>query len=333
MRVGTPDWTTDSSCMPLLRRLALCAGLGIALAAPLPAAAQQLAFDQRNWGSDVEFSYRFRDGARREHAVSFRIPARDVEEAMDAFRGFSIGSLYQHMDAAIGEAARKAGVQVRISMAPDGGRSAELRGPSDAVRKLDGLLPTIAEEARVEYLRQHLRANESNIIYIDYPAAVRQAIPVLRPLAQALKRQTADLPERAVVQHALTFFQTIPSDELTHLGRYGGIDFAPAAAMLKINAGDCDSKAVGMAAVMRHLLPGRRLVIVRMPPRRLDAGHAVVMADLPAEPGDAVLEHRGRVYVALEAAGPALAPVGAVDYRAVEHLDRPRELAVVEVGR
>ena len=47
------------------------------------AGAQQVAFDHRSWGSDVEFSYRFRDAARREHALSFRIPERDVETAME----------------------------------------------------------------------------------------------------------------------------------------------------------------------------------------------------------------------------------------------------------
>jgi hypothetical protein len=334
MQVGTPDGTTDPPCMSLLRRLALCAGLGIAAcAAPSAASAQQLAFEHRTWGSDVEFSYRFRDASRREHALSFRVPERDIEEAMGSFRSFSLGALYQHMDAAVAEAGRKAGVQVRITMAANGSRSADLRGPSDAVRQLNGLLPTIAEEARVEYLKQHLRRNEGNFIHVDYAAAVRQAIPVLRPLAQALRRQAADLPERALVQHALTFFQTIPYDDLTNLGRYGGVDFAPSAAMLKINAGDCDSKAVAMAAVLRQLQPARRLIIVRMPPRRLDPGHAILMADLPAEPGDATLQYRGQVYVALEATGPALAPVGAVDERAAEHLDRPRELVVVEIGR
>jgi hypothetical protein len=320
--------------MSLLRRLALCAGLGVAVCVvPSASSAQQLAYDQRSWGSDIEFSYRFRDAGRREHALSFRVPERDVEEAMASFRSFSLGALYQHMDAAVAEAGRKAGVQIRITMAPDGSRSADLRGSNDAVRQLNGLLPTIAEEARIEYLKQHLRRNEGNFIHIDYAAAVRQAIPVLRPLAQALRRQAGDLPERAVVQHALAFFQTIPYDDLTNLSRYGGVDFAWAAAMLKINAGDCDSKAVAMGAVMRSLFPSRRLIIVRMPPRRPEPGHAILMADVPVEAGDAALQYRGQVYVALEATGPALAPVGAVDERVAEHLDRPRELVVVEVGR
>jgi hypothetical protein len=332
MRVRTPDGTTDPSCMSLVRCLVLCAGLATAVM-PSTASAQQIAFQQRSWGSDVEFSYRFRDAARREHALSFRIPERDVEEAMGSFRSFSNGALYQHMDTAVTGAARKAGVEMRITVAPDGSRSAAYDGAADAVRRLNGLLPTIAEEARVEYLKKHLRRNEGDFIYIDYVAAVRQAIPVLRPLAQALRRQAADLPERALVQHALAFFQTIPYDDLINLGRFGGVEFAWAAAMLKINAGDCDSKAVAMAAVMRQLLPSRRLIIVRMPPRWSDLGHSLLMADLPAEPGDATLQYRGQVYVALEASGPGLAPVGVIDERAAEHLQKPRELVVAEVGR
>ena len=321
--------------MPMTSRLACVAGVAAALAlAAAPCAAQQLAFDQRNWGSDVEFSYRFRDGARQEHALSFRIPEREVEAAMASFREFTPGSIYQHQDAAIREAARRAGVQVRITITPDGGRSAQLSGPADAVRRLDGLLPTIAEEARAEYLKQHLRRNEGNNIYVDYVAAVRQAVPVLRPLAQALRRQVGEASERAVAQHALAFLQTIPYDDLINIARFGGIDFAQPAAMLKLNAGECDSKAVAMAALMRHLLPARRLIIVRIaPPRGLDVGHVLLMADLPAERGDATLEYRARTYVALEAVGPALAPVGVVDGRTAGRLDRARELTIDEVGR
>jgi len=82
------------------------------------------------------------------------------------------------------------------------------------------------------------------------------------------------------------------------------------------------------------MLPARRLIIVRIPPPRgLETGHVLLMADLPPERGDATLEYRGRTFVALEAVGPALAAVGMVDERAAGHLDRPRELTIDEVGR
>jgi hypothetical protein len=109
----------------------------------------------------------------------------------------------------------------------------------------------------------------------------------------------------AKVALALGFFQEIPYATLEDKHRQGG-DFLPAPALLAQNRGDCDSKAVALAAVLRTFTRFRKLAVVTMP------GHAILAVEMPAQDGDATIRQGGRLYVALEPAGPALASIGKV---------------------
>jgi hypothetical protein len=92
---------------------------------------------------------------------------------------------------------------------------------------------------------------------------------------------------------------------LEDTSRQGG-DFLPAPALLAQNRGDCDSKSVALAAVLRSYVPSRTLAVVTMP------GHAVLAVDLPPEGGERTIRTAGRPLVVLEAAGPHLLPVGEI---------------------
>jgi len=56
--------------------------------------------------------------------------------------------------------------------------------------------------------------------------------------------------------------------------------------------------------VLRTFTRFRKLAVVTMP------GHAILAVEMPAQPGDTTIKQGGRLYVALEPAGPALAPIG-----------------------
>lgn len=312
-----------------LRILALA--LALAAFGP-PARAQQLAFSQRETGDEVAFQYAFRDHGGAERRLAFRLSSRDVEAGMALFRGFSIAGASAAIDLAVAAEARKAGVTATFSGRPDGGRTIRIDGPPKNTAAFGQRLEAIVERARGAYLREHLRVAEGPAIYVDYAAAVRRHVAMLRPLAEALGRLAKGLPERETAGLALAFLQSIPYDEFADVGRFGGVDYAPAPAMLKLNAGECDSKSAALGAILRTLLPQRRLVLVRMPETATAVGHALLMADLPPQAGDATLMHEGRRYVALEAAGPATVPPGVVDSRAAAHLRRTGNLVVVPVG-
>src|SRR6202012_2872913 len=142
-----------------------------------------------------------------------------------------------------------------------------------------------------DYLARHLRRKigERRIV-VDYAAATAALQGPLRAVARAL----GDVPDvanedRARVALALGFFQEIPYATLDDKQRQGG-DFLPAPALLAENRGDCDSKAVALAAVVRNFTRFRRLAVVTMP------GHAILGVEMPAAPGDATIRQGGRQY-------------------------------------
>ena len=97
---------------------------------------------------------------------------------------------------------------------------------------------------------------------------------------------------------------------------------APAPALLAQNRGDCDSKAVALAAVLRTYTPGRKFAVVTMP------GHAILAVDLPSDPEDWAIRADGRQFVALEVAGPAMAGVGQVGAATARMLKEGREVEI-----
>ena len=117
-------------------------------------------------------------------------------------------------------------------------------------------------------------------ILVDFAAATTALQAPLRALTKALG-DVPDVPndDRARVALALGFFQEIPYATLEDKQRQGG-DFLPAPALLAQNRGDCDSKAVALAAVLRTFTRFRKLAVVTMP------DHAILVVEMPAQAGD-----------------------------------------------
>jgi hypothetical protein len=178
-------------------------------------------------------------------------------------------------------------------------------------------------QSEKSYLEAHLRRRvDEHRIMVDFAAATLALQGPMTAVARALgATPNVENSDRARIALALAFFQEVPYAVLEDKDRRGG-DFLPAPALLAQNRGDCDSKAVALAAVLRTYAPSRRLVVVTMPE------HAILAADLPAEPGDQTIRQQGRQYVALEAAGPALAPVGRVGGHTAKYLREGRETEI-----
>ncbi|MGE0425901.1 MAG: hypothetical protein AB7O88_26815 [Reyranellaceae bacterium] len=293
------------------RRAAIGGALAASIAGIGPATAQQLAFQQRPAGAMVDFSFTWRDFEKRDRRIAFRLPTAEVEAAMDSFRTFSITDLYRHVQAAAIEAGRREGVTVTTRYAGEAVDFA-MQGDPARVRRFNQRLPVILDNARGLYLVNHYRRAEGNEIYVDHAAAARHFGPILRPAADALRALGGE--ERALVTHALNFVQTIPYDDFHDPRTAGGLDFAAPPAMFKINKGECDSKSVALGAILRTLAPSLQLVFVTLP------GHVFVAASLPPHKGDDLVRHGGRAYVALEATGPDLAPVGVAGQRSAGFL-------------
>jgi hypothetical protein len=281
------------------------------------AQAQQLDFKRISRSGDELLSYRWRDSERREHNLAFTLTRQAIKEAEASFAEFSLEGMWRIVERDLREEVERFGNGGRIDIrrVSDGLRwTLEARDQS-ALERLTRRVEERLVRSKQDYLTRHLRrmAGERRIL-VDFAAATTALQNPLRAVAKAL----GDLPnvpneDRARVAVALGFFQEIPYAMLEDKRRQGG-DFLSAPALLAQNRGDCDSKAVALAAVLRTFTRFRKLAVVTMP------GHAILAVEMPAQPGDTTIRQGGRLYVALEPAGPALAPIGQVSTYSAKYL-------------
>ncbi|MDC8833076.1 hypothetical protein [Alteromonas gilva] len=129
----------------------------------------------------------------------------------------------------------------------------------------------------------------------------------LIPLAQSLYEivdQQANA--RSYLNLLLSWVQSIPYDELTNRVSSNGSGFSPPLAVLNQNVGDCDSKSVLTAALIRAFLPANAMRLVLL------NNHALLAIALTPLTKDTTLLIEGLPYVLLDPTGPAHLPLGEV---------------------
>lgn len=146
-------------------------------------------------------------------------------------------------------------------------------------------------------------------VLVDVPTAVRRNRDRIAPLAQALRRMAAEqhrdpqwLLEAAValVQSGLDYRQPATWDQGRKI-----VGFYPPPQALERGFGDCDTKSALLAAILQNL-SDTPLIGVHVPQHYL-----LGIAGTPRA-GQATIQHGGRTYVLIEAAGPARRPPGEV---------------------
>jgi hypothetical protein len=298
-----------------LGRAVLAALVLAGLAAPVEA--QQLDFKRVSRSGDELLSYKWRDQFRHVHTLSFTLTRQAIREAESAFAEFSLEAMWKIVERDLREEVERFGdgAEIEIRRGSDGLRwKVKARNPQ-ALDQLNQRIRERVARSKQAYLSRYLRRTSGDTrVLVDFAAATRALQGPLRAVARALG-EVPDVPndERARIALALGFFQEIPYTTLEDKHRQGG-DFLPAPALLAQNRGDCDSKSVALAAVLRTFTRLRRLAVVTMP------GHAILAVEMPAEQGDTTIRHGGRQYVALEPAGPLMAPIGKVSAQTARHL-------------
>ncbi|MCA8838042.1 MAG: hypothetical protein K8963_09355 [Proteobacteria bacterium] len=146
--------------------------------------------------------------------------------------------------------------------------------------------------------------NDYNHLKIDYREAVRRSLWHLSDLSYSLDSIGSD---RDRVDKVMGFFQSIPYEAIQDKRHANSaLGFRMPAVTIDQNLGDCDSKAVGMAAVLKNLMPHRRVLLVLVP------GHAFLAMQLTPHAGDDLIHYAGSQWVLLEPVGPGLFKVGTI---------------------
>ena len=226
------------------------------------AEAQQLDFKRVTRTGDEQLSYRWRDHQRREHATAFTLTRQAIEDAEKSFKDFSMDGMWTSVEAGLADETTRFGNGARVDLRRQGDRLAWTVYARDTASQ-NALMQRLTQrfaQSQKTYLTQHLRQRiGEGRIMVDFAAATRALQTPMRAVSRALGATPGmDDEDRARVALALAFFQQVPYATLEDKVRRGG-DFLPAPALLAQNRGDCDSKAVALAAVLGHMRPGASL--------------------------------------------------------------------------
>ena len=256
----------------------------------------------------VQFSYHF-DVQGQSQQLSFTLQQQALNDTLRDFRPFSRRQLQQNLWRDLQQHIASY-PQARLQRHPDKRQlKFKLVTQDTALRlQLDAELQQLLLDRRQFYLQQQYyteleQPTGERVIVPDHARLMQASLNALLPVATAWHSKLVNLPTRVSLQMLTSWVQQLPYQDLSDRRHADGNDFSPPLKLLRQNRGDCDSKAILLAALLRLLVPEMRLAMIYLP------GHAILAVQLSPSDTDKTVTLEGRPYILVDATGPAeLAP-------------------------
>lgn len=140
----------------------------------------------------------------------------------------------------------------------------------------------------------------------DHLLFMRDALGQLQPVADAFIANYGKSNIRQIAAQLTAWIQQIPYRDLDNRLESNGNGYAPPAQLIFDHSGDCDSKAVLWATVMRLIFPTMMIKIIYLP------NHAVIAAQVPATDTEQVIDFADSSLLLIDPTGPAQLKLGQV---------------------
>lgn len=281
----------------------------------LPLTAEQTAFSRQESEKEYTFNYKWTDYFGTDRELSFAIDRETLNKQFRHNKAYRAEIAQRHVFIALQKQVQKINpkqARVRLQRISD-----EIRITVRANSQADqqawlGKMLQAKENAFDDYLYEnhyarYLSPTGQQGIKPDHVRFVSDNIRVVLPAAQAIYEQLEQKSStRSYVNLLLSWIQSIPYNTLEDRLVSNGSGYAPPSDVITNNLGDCDSKTVLAAALMRSLLPNLSMVIILTPT------HALLGANLPRRENESTIEVEGLEYLLLEPTGPQLMPAGII---------------------
>jgi hypothetical protein len=266
---------------------------------------KQQDFKLEKVGTNFRYHFYWVDSSGKNVTTSFSLHTRDVEKGNTEFR-----KIDQKSDAAIVRELQKRADKLgkkfnaRITVTDnDGLYSLRVEGRGLTQRAFEYVYEEV-KRAQKDVIDDYLtsayysveKKGDRYLIRPDYKTLVNRYKPVGKIVSQSLI-QTAPRDLRGFVEHSLEFVQSIP---------YGrdmndGADFQTPIGLFTDNMGDCDTKAVALATVLKNYGIGFVFLIT--------TDHLFMGIEAPLRATDKTFSYAGKTYVLAEPAGEGF-PLG-----------------------
>ncbi|XOV81054.1 MAG: transglutaminase domain-containing protein [Aestuariibacter sp.] len=290
----------------------LTAVLGLVLATAVHA--DQSYFHREESNTEVTLNYRWLDAFGSERNLTFALDKEKMSSQHKLNKSFKPEIAQRYVYIQLQKAAQKVNPrEARIHFRRLNTEiQIQVKSQNDKVAdKWMREMQIVQEQALTDYLKQnyydrYIGPYGEQGVKPDHIRFVDDSVHTVLPAAQAIYEQiNEDSTSRTYVNLLLSWVQSIPYDTLEDRLTSYGSGFSSPAEVLTSNRGDCDSKAVLTAALLRSLLPKLHMIIIYLP------NHALLGANLPFYGESEVSVNEGGIdYVLLEPTGPAIMKIG-----------------------
>lgn len=176
---------------------------------------------------------------------------------------------------------------------------------------------TLKQYFREHYFEYFTTATGESGVKADHTRYIAEFTDALKPAAAQFYESLGNkITVRAYLNFVLSWAQSIPYNELNGRATANSSGFSPPISLLNANLGDCDSKSVLVAALVRNFLPQSTFKLVLLP------NHALLAINITKSDSDYAIEHSGSTLVVLEPTGPAALKVGEIGDSSQHFIER-----------
>jgi hypothetical protein len=275
--------------------------------------AQQVSFNKSKQNKEMSFSYTWSDHQELTRDISFALPLRQLNK--QNHKKFIPDLAQQYVYIELHKAARKVDPREARVQIQHRGQDIHIQVTSRSNNLLDKWQRSMnqsQDKALDQYLREnyysHFRSHlGQEAVKPDHLRYILENTAALLPIAQAVYDKLPSNSEtRAYVNLVLSWVQSIPYNELKNRITSNGAGYLPPLSVVANNQGDCDSKTVLMASLIRSLIPDVKMTMVFLP------NHALLGIVLPFRTNEETLDIDGLDYLLMEPTGPAKIPLGEI---------------------
>lgn len=276
---------------------------------------EQEQFSRDETEKDIKFNYVWRDANDAQRALEFSIDKQALHDQFHKVKAYKQDIALRYMYIALQKAAMKVSpkeARIKIKKLTNNINISVSANSSQKQQFWLNNMYTAKEAAFDAYLQENYynryqSPNGQQGVKPDHIRFVKDNRVFLLPVAQAIyDRLEKDSSTRAYVNLLLSWLQSIPYDPIEDRLTSNGSGFLPPAQVITGNMGDCDSKTVLAASLMRSLLPNLSMVIIYLP------NHALLGAALPHREDEKFINLEGLDYLLMEPTGPALFVAGEI---------------------
>lgn len=283
------------------------------LSTHLSSFAEQVAFNKSKQNNELIFNYTWTDTQELSRDLTFTLPMSQLNR--QNHKKFIPELAQQYVYIELHKAARKIDPREARVEIQRRGQEILIQVSSRSDKLLDRWQRSM-EQSKKKALDQYLQDNYyshfrtylgQEAIKPDHLRYIKENQAELLPIAQAVYDKLPTNSEtRAYVNLVLSWVQSIPYNELKSRVTSNGAGYLPPLSVVANNQGDCDSKTVLMASLIRSLIPDVKMTMVFLP------NHALLGIVLPFRTNEQTIDIDGLDYLLMEPTGPAKIPLGEI---------------------